>query len=210
MGRLAVAAFGFSLLAACLGACVLAGPLRAAPITVQGITFSDELGDFTVLKVTGTGTLQDPFVVVEDVTGDQPILVIRGMSYGFGNRIGSQHIIGFAMAKICINHTGSSWTQYRMELRTTPTVPSPYGDGLSFAQGFKGAPPVTSDGFHNAKVIDEPFDAIDFTDGQIKPGESVSFDFLITDMTPKPEVFLLQQPVKPVSCNCGRLRVAAR
>jgi hypothetical protein len=187
-----------------------AGRAMAAPITVEGITFSDELGDFTVLKVTGTGTLQDPFVVVEDVTGDTPILVIRGMNIGFGNRIGSQHVIGFAIAKIAINHTGSSWTEYRMELRTTPTEPSPYGDGLSFAQGYTGGLPASSSGFHHARVIDEPFDAIDYTDGQIKPGESVSFDFMITDMTPKPEVFLLQQPVKPVSCNCGHVRLASR
>jgi hypothetical protein len=185
-------------------------PARAKPFTVAGITFSDEQGDFTILKVTGTGTLEDPFVVLEDVTGDTPILVIRGMNYGFGNRIGSQHIIGFAIAKIAINHTGSSWTQYRMELRTTPTEPSPYGDGLSFAQGYSGGPPVTSSGFRHVKVIDEPFDAIDFDDGQIKPGESVSFDFFITDMTPKPEIFLLQEPVRPVSCNCEHTRVASR
>ena len=198
--------FSLSLLVAAFAA----QPAKAAPVTVEGITFSDEKGDFTILKVTGTGSITDPFVVVEDVTGDTPILVIRGMNLGFGNRVGSQHVIGFALAKICINHTGSSWTQYRMELRTTPTDPSPYGDGLSFAQGFTGGPPASSSGFHHARVIDEPFDAIDFTDGNIKPGESVSFDFLITDMTPKPEVFLLQQPVKPISCNCGRLRVASR
>lgn len=198
--------FGLILLAAGLAVC----PAVAAPITVQGITFSDEEGDFTILKVTGTGTLADPFVVVEDITGDTPILVIRGMSVGFGNRIGSQHVIGFAIAKIAINHTKSSWTEYRMELRTTPTDPSPYGDGLSFAQGYTSGPPASSIGFHHTQVIDEPFDAINFTDGTIKPGESVSFDFMITDMTPKPEVFLLQQPVKPISCNCGRLRVAAR
>ncbi len=198
--------FGLVLLAAGLAAHRAA----AAPITVQGITFSDEEGDFTILKVTGTGTLADPFVVVEDVTGDTPVLVIRGMNVGFGNRIGSQHVIGFAIAKVAINHTSSSWTEYRMELRTTPTDPSPYGDGLSFAQGYVGGPPASSNGFHHARVIDEPFDSIDFTEGTVKPGEAVSFDFMITDMTPKPEVFLLQQPVKPISCNCGRLRVAAR
>jgi hypothetical protein len=185
-------------------------PSRAKSFTVEGLTFSDELGGFTILKVTGTGTVEDPFVVLEEVTGDTPILVIRGMNYGFGNRIGSQHIIGFAIAKIAINHTGASWTQYRMELRTTPTDPSPYGDGLSFAQGYSGGPPVTSSGFRHAKVIDEPFDAIDFDDGQIKPGESVSFDFFITDMTPKPEIFLLQEPVHPVSCNCEHTRLASR
>ncbi len=190
---------------------MLAGQLAvAAPMTVEGITFSDEEGDFTILKVSGTGTLADPFVVVEDVTGDTPVLVIRGMSIGFGNRVGSQHVIGFALAKIAINHTKSSWSEYRMELRTTPTEPSPYGDGLSFAQGYRGGPPASSSAFHHARVIDEPFDAIDYTDGTVKPGESVSFDFMITDMTPKPEVFLLQQPVKPISCNCGRLRVAVR
>lgn len=193
-----------------LAAGLVAHRAAAASVTVQGITFSDEEGDFTILKVTGTGTLADPFVVVEDVTGDTPILVIRGMNIGFGNRIGSQHVIGFAIAKIAINHTSSSWTEYRMELRTTPTEPSPYGDGLSFAQGYTGGPPASSTAFHHTRVIDEPFDAINFTDGTVKPGEAVSFDFMITDMTPKPEVFLLQQPVKPISCNCGRLRVAVR
>ena len=193
-----------------LVATLLARSPLAAPMTVEGITFSDERGDFTILKVTGTGSLEDPFVVVEDVTGDTPILVIRGMSVGFGNRIGSQHIIGFAIAKIAINHTGSSWNEYRMEVRTTPTDPSPYGDGLSFAQGYVHLPPVVSSGFHHARVIDEPFDAIDFTDGQIKPGESVSFDFYITDMIARPEIFLLQAPVRPISCNCGRMRIASR
>ncbi len=188
---------------------LLAMPAVAAPVTVQGVTFSDERGDFTILKVTGTGSLEDPFVVVEDVTGNEPILVIRGLTISFGNRIGSQHIIGFAIAKIAINHSGATWNQYRMELRTTPADPSPYGDGLSFAQGFRQAPPVTSSGFRNVRVIDEPFDAIDFNDGQIKPDQSVSFDFYITDMTPKPEIFLLQEPVRAVSCNFSRNAVAA-
>jgi hypothetical protein len=199
-----------ALLLALLAGTLAAGPVQGAPFTIEGITFSDERGDFTILKVTGTGTLDDPFVILEDVTGDTPILVIRGLNLGFGNRIGSQHIIGFAIAKIAINHTDGSWDQYRMELRTTPTEPSPYGDGLSFAQGYAQAPPVTSSGFQHVRVIDEPFDAIDFDHGHIKPGESVSFDFFITDMTPKPEIFLLQEPIRPVSCNCEHTRFASR
>ena len=35
----------------------------ADPITVEGLTFSDELGNFRLVSVTGTGTLNDPFVV---------------------------------------------------------------------------------------------------------------------------------------------------
>jgi hypothetical protein len=187
---------------------LLAAPALGAPFTVEGITFSDERGDFTILKVTGTGALDDPFVVVEDVTGAEPILIIRGLNLGFGNRIGSQHIIGFAIAKIAINDSGATWSQYHMELRTAPAVPSPYGDGLSFAQGWQNPHSVTSSTFHRIKVIDEPFDAIDFDDGQVKPGQSVSFDFFITDMTPKPEIFLLQEPVRAVACNFGRSAAA--
>jgi hypothetical protein len=176
------------------------GPALAQPVTVEGITFSDERGDFTIVKVTGSGRLDDPFVVVEDVTGGEPILVIRGLDAAFGNRIGSQHVVGFAITKIAINHSGGAWSEYRLELRTAPNEPSPYGDGLSFAQGWSKPRNVESHGFHHAEVIDEPYDAIDFTDGRIKDGEAASFDFYITDMMPRSEVFLLQEPVRSVAC----------
>jgi hypothetical protein len=94
----------------------------AAPVTVEGITFSDERGDFTIVKVTGTGTPADPFTIVEDVTGGAPILVIRGFDERFGNRIGSQHVMGMAITKIVINHTGAPWTEYRLELRSAPAI----------------------------------------------------------------------------------------
>jgi hypothetical protein len=192
-------------LAGLAGALILAasiglGPALAQPVTVDGITFSDERGDFTIVKVTGSGRLDDPFVVVEDVTGSEPILVIRGLDTAFGNRIGSQHVVGFAITKIAINHTGAAWSEYRLELRTAPNEPSPYGDGLSFAQGWNKPRNVESHGFHHAEVIDEPYDAIDFTDGRVKDGDAASFDFYITDMMPRPEVFLLQEPVRSVAC----------
>jgi hypothetical protein len=180
------------------------GPALAQPVTVDGITFSDERGDFTIVKVTGTGRLDDPFVVVEDVTGSEPILVIRGLNAAFGNRIGSQHVVGFAITKIAINHSGGAWSEYRLELRTAPNEPSPYGDGLSFAQGWNKPRDVESHGFRHGEVIDEPFDAIDFTDGRIQEGEAASFDFYITDMMPRPEIFLLQEPVRSVACDIRR------
>src|SRR5215831_10795679 len=68
-----------------------------APISAGGLTFSDELGGFSILGVTGTGTLSDPFVVIEELhSSDDAVLVIRGLAAGFGNRIGTQHLTGFA------------------------------------------------------------------------------------------------------------------
>ncbi len=183
-----------------LAALAAAPGAAAGPVTVEGITFSDERGDFTILKVTGTGSLSDPFVVVEEVTGSAPILVIRGFDQRFGNRIGSQHIMGMAIAKMAINRTGAAWTEYRLELRTQLDAPSTYGDGLSFGQGWAQAPPVASSGFGHAQVVDEPLDAIDFDRGRVEPDQAASFDFYVTDMTAKPEIYLLQAPVRSVAC----------
>ncbi len=177
---------------------------EAEPVTVDGITFSDELGGFTVEKVTGHGTTDDPFVVVEEVTGEAAVLVIRGFNPAFGNRVGSQHIMGMAMTKMVINHSGASWSQYRIELRTTPSSPSTYGDGLSFGQGWAGMPPVVSSNFRHVQVTDEPFDAIDFDQGKVEADQAVSFDFVVTDMTPKTEFYLLQEPVRSVACAWPR------
>ncbi|HSY87415.1 MAG TPA: hypothetical protein VLA85_12670, partial [Verrucomicrobiae bacterium] len=152
-------------------------------------------------KVTGTGTLSDPFTIVEDVTGGAPILVIRGFDERFGNRIGSQHVMGMALTKIVINHTGAPWTEYRLELRTAPDTPSTYGDGLSFAQGWAKKPPLTSSNFTNIQETDEPYDAIDFDQGRVEVDKAASFSFFVTDMTPKPEIFLLQAPVRSVACT---------
>src|SRR5215470_3461309 len=79
------------------------GGAAAAALSASGITFSDELGGFKVVSASGSGTLADPFVVVEEITGPQePVLVIRGLSAAFGNRIGSHHLTGFALTKIII------------------------------------------------------------------------------------------------------------
>jgi hypothetical protein len=195
----------FSLRFAALGLAVallsLHSPSAAAnPKTVDGITFSDERGDFTILKVTGNGTLSDPFVVVEEVTGGAPLLVIRGFNEHFGNRIGSQHIMGMAITKMVINHSGAAWNEYRLELRSDPRTPSTYGDGLSFAQGWSRMPPVVSSNFRHVQVVDEPMDAINFDQGRVEPDQASSFDFFVTDMTPKPAIYLLQEPVRSVAC----------
>lgn len=189
----------------CLLACAIAlathsGRAAAAPQTSGGFTFSDELGGFTVLSASGTGTLADPFVVVEAITGPQePVLVIRGNSPLFGNRIGSHHLTGFALRKIVINKTEDDWNLFEMELRETLQHSSPYGDGLSFGQGSPIGHPFSSDKFPTVNETDEPTDSVSFRDGTVHPGESVTFTMVITDTSPVSPFLLLQQPTRIVA-----------
>src|SRR4051794_28418572 len=77
---------------AVLAAMAAIGAAAADPVTVEGITFSDELGNFKLVSVTGKGTMEDPFVVKEEVTGpNDPVLVIKDFTRDFGNRVGTQH-----------------------------------------------------------------------------------------------------------------------
>ncbi len=176
------------------------GGAAAASLSASGITFSDELGGFTVVGASGSGTLADPFVVVEEITGPQePVLVIRGLSALFGNRVGSHHLTGFALKKIVVNKTDDDWNLFEMELRETLAHQSPYGDGLSFGQGSPVGHPFTSSTFPTVNETDEPFDSVAFRDGTVHPGESVSFSLIITDTSPVSPFLLLQQPTRVVA-----------
>ncbi len=188
------------LLACALAATAYGGDAAAVSLSSSGITFSDELGGFDILGVSGTGTAQDPFVVVEEITGPQePVLVIRGLSALFGNRIGSHHLTGFALKKIVVNKTDDVWNQFEMELRETLAHQSPYGDGLSFGQASMVGHPFTSGTFATNDETDEPYDSVAFRGGTVRPGETVSFNLIVTDTSPVSPFMLLQQPTRIVA-----------
>ena len=180
--------------------CLILAPIAqagAASFTVEGLTFSDELGGFRLIAVTGTGRLEDPFVVVEEIGSQGPaILQITGLRSTFGNRCGTQHLTGFAMTKIVRNLSNQPWHDFRMELRETEERASPYGDGLSFGQGATGRT-VESSSFGQIRAIDEPYDGLDFEDGYVPPGASADFHFLITDETPSMRILLVQDLSPP-------------
>ena len=179
---------------------LVASQAAAKTLTVRGLSFSDELGGFVLEQASGSGTPGDPFVVVETVTGPQhPVLVIRGLSAAFGNLIGSQHAAGFAMRKIVINHTDHRWMRYQLELREEVNQQSDYGDGLSFGQGASQGRVERSDVFTKLQDIDEPFDAIIFSDGEVPIGGRASFDFVITDSSPVAVFYLLQEQLDQVA-----------
>jgi hypothetical protein len=182
-------------------ALVLDGKLSvAAPMSAGGLTFSDELGGFNILAVSGSGSLDDPFVVVEEITGPQEaILVISGFSARFGNRVGTHHLAGFALTKIVTNRTGDVWNIFEMELRETFAHRSPYSDGLSFGQSATVGRPFTSSGFALSREVDEPYDSVVFSEGAVPPGETVSFNLIVTDTSPVSPFLLLQQPTRVVA-----------
>ena len=177
-----------------------APPALAGPVTLAGLTFSDELGGLTIVQGSGTGRLEDPFVLVEDITGEGPaILVIRGMSHRFGNRIGSQHDVGFALTKIVRNRTQEPWSMFNLELRELLDDPSPFGDGLSFGQASDAGRPFRSDRFADVIETREPYDGVQFVDGLVAPGQTVAVSVVITDTTPRWEFYLLQKRDTPLA-----------
>ena len=186
-----------------LGAILLvmaASTAAADPVTVEGITFSDELGNFRLVSVTGKGTLGDPFVVKEEITGpNDPVLVIRGFSRDFGNRVGTQHTAAFAMVKIVVNKTGRAWQGFQVELREIESRPSTYEDGLSFGQGSTLAHQYVNSSLPHSQRLDEPEDSLGFGGDSILPGGEATFRFIISDMSPLYRFFLVQRPQQPLS-----------
>ena len=184
-----------------IAAALAATPSAAAsdPMTREGITFSDELGGFVIRSLTGTGRLEDPFVLVEEVTGDgEALLLVSGLTGEFGNRVETQHATGFALHKVVINSTSQTWVNYEIELREDRTASSPYEDGLSFGQAAE-RPPVSSDRFETVANVDEPYDGLSFQSGLVAPGNSVTFTMIVTDETPRSAFLIVQHALLVVS-----------
>jgi hypothetical protein len=169
-------------------------PLGAAELELGGLIFSDELGGVRLLDGSGTGTLDDPVVLVEEITDYGPaVIVVRGMHSRFGNRIRSQHDVGFAVTKIVTNATSQPWTLFTLELREKLLQESPFGDGLSFGQASEAGRPFVSDRFETNIETREPYDGVQFYDGVVEPGETVVLSFVITDTTPRWKFYLMQK-----------------
>ncbi|HYH39503.1 MAG TPA: hypothetical protein VD860_14865 [Azospirillum sp.] len=171
----------------------------ADSVTLDGLTFSDELGGFRLLSASGSGTPDDPFVVVEEVTApEQVVLTIRGSLAArpgrlAHNRIGSDHPFGYALRKVVINRTDSVWTGYDVELQQPLALASTQDDGLSFGEGSAFQRYAHADLFQVARVMQKPLDGIAFSMGDVPPGGRIALDFVITDIQERPAIFLAQR-----------------
>jgi hypothetical protein len=117
----------------------------------------------------------------------------------FGNRVNTVHPTGFALRKVVINRSPAIWTFVDFELQQELGIASDYLDGLSFGQGATSGRPFRSDHFGFTSEFSEPLDFVTFGDGVVRPGETATFNVIITDTTPIPMFYLVQRPNRPIS-----------
>ncbi len=167
-------------------------PAYSAELTAGEFIFSDELGGFRILSISGTGTASDPIVLEEEIFETEPVtLVIRRRPNTENYQL---HRESLSLTKIARNSTERVWAAFELELREIRDDPSGDADGLSFSQMDIQAPDVSSDKFAHNRRSFRPHDAIRFVTGHVDPGTQVRFSVLITDTTPTETFYLLQDP----------------
>jgi hypothetical protein len=178
----------------------LPGSSLAAPMTREGVTFAEASDNVRLLNLTGSGWLDDPFVLVEEVTGDGDVVIeVDVHAIEFGSRVSTFHRVGFAITKVVQNHTRSPWYFFNIELERQLGSGSDYYDGLSFGQEAKVNRPFVSDRFKEVEDLIEPRDVLRFSQGVVAPGEQVSFRFSVTHNGPTPHFYLVQHTRREVS-----------
>jgi hypothetical protein len=184
-------------MAICLAAVLWSAESIAGQWSSGGYSFSDELGGFVILGVSGSGTNDDPIVVVQNMHQAAPVtMVIRPQlttdSYGNLKR---QSFIQFSLVVAVTNGSKRNWAGFDLELQEIPGQPSVYFDGLSFDQVRTFSERVfLSDKFSVFSDLTEPYDRIRFEDGYVIPNETVRLKVFITDVTPPETFYLVQDP----------------
>ena len=165
----------------------------AAELSAGTYSFSDELGGFRLISASGVGTPADPIVIVEEIQEAAPItLVIRRRPPRTPS--GYESYASLTLIKIVINRSIRVWGGFEVELQETLRKPSVYGDGLSFKQFSSLPPDASSDAFADNNRQFEPYDRIRFENGSVDPEATARFKVTITDPTPVPEFYLVQDP----------------
>ena len=175
---------------------VMMGALVAAPAsaaTIISVAAGGVVIDGFDTSTVGSGA--EPWLLNETMTSNALVSFseVDGSALG-DNTSGSEHSFGKWLQKTILNNTAENWTSFELELRVDPELPSLDGDGLSFAQGsgFEGT--FVSNRFASYSAIEDIRDYLNFHDGIVMPGESVTFMFAMTDNVSRNQFFLLQSP----------------
>lgn len=167
-----------------------------------GYTFSDELGGFRILGVSGTGTREDPFIIKQifDSAYSGTLTIRATPSFrplkhsDLGARRGTLYV-----QMETLNNTNLPWVGFGFELQEQLDITSTYSDGLSFDQLSRNREDVYSNRFLNFEDQFEPGDRLVYTDGVVNNQTTVTTRFVITDFTPVTIFYLLQDPLIPAS-----------
>lgn len=164
-------------------------------------SYSDELGGFRILSVTGAGTREDPVEIAQEFeSASSALLVIRAERPIRLNSASTEFANGLIHVRIvAFNNSGLPWIGFEFELQEQKGEPSTFGDGLSFDQRGTDGASLSSSAFGRYKRDFEPFDRVLFTDGVIDPLKSGTFEMYLTDFTPKRTFYLKQDPQAPYS-----------
>ena len=107
---------------------------------------------------------------------------------------------GFLHVRIeMLNNSELPWIEFEFELQEQLGKASIFGDGLSFDQRRTDSGNIWSESFGQYSRAFEPYDRLLFRKGKIDHLDSASFNFMITDFTPRWEFFLVQDPRIPSS-----------
>lgn len=162
-------------------------------------SFSDELGGFKIRAAGGDGTVDNPFVITQEILSASPVTMViraqRPVRYFDGTSHG-----GFTHFRIeVINNSGLAWLECEFELQEILHKPSIFGDGLSFDQRKSDTETVSSNSFAHWSRDFEPYDKLLFHDGKVDPKAIATFTFLVTDFTPRRTFYLVFDPRIPYS-----------
>ncbi|OBQ82089.1 MULTISPECIES: hypothetical protein [unclassified Mesorhizobium] len=162
-------------------------------------SFSDELGGFRITGASGIGTKDDPLVITEELNSATPVtLTIRAIrpieAFGRAGNVAN----GVMYMRIdVLNNSSLPWVEFQFELQEILDQPSVFGDGLSFDQRNKSPDNIVSSNFADFDRQFEPYDRLLFKNGKVDPLKTATFEFLITDYTPRWTFFLVQDPRIP-------------
>ena len=166
-----------------------------------GYSFSDELGGFIITGIRGSGSKDDPVVIQEELESANPVtLVIRAESFLPSYNFGGDAGFGFTHFKfVTRNNSNLAWVEFEFELQEIKDQPSLFGDGLSFDQRRTDGEDISSSAFQRFSRDFEPYDRLRFLQGKVDPLETATFEFLVTDFTPRPTYYIVQDPRVPSS-----------
>ena len=183
-----------------VGWVVAGGGAGAEPITLDGLTFSDELGGVRLEQGLGHRLARRPVRAgrrdhrrrpgdPDRARHDPPVRQPRRFAPRRRLRADQDGA----------QRHGPALVLFTLELREFFDRESPFGDGLSFGQATAAGRPFRSDRFAETIETTEPFDGVQFFTGLVAPGESVTGSVVITDTTPRWEFYLLQKRDSPLA-----------